>query len=109
VLASHCAPAHNIRASVDIAEKNRRRRWLPYWSTAMLAIANQEWIGVPLLTDASFTADQLRQLTWVQATDAAERELVPLDQACVDHQVCRRLAFALWLRVSDRISESDEP
>ena len=75
----------------------------------MLAIANQEWIGVPQLPDASLTPDQLRQLTWVHATDVAERHLVPLDQACLEHQACRRLAFALWLRVSDRISEGAEP
>ena len=48
--------------------------------------------------------DHLRRLTWVQATAAAERHLVGLDRLCTDHQACRRLAYALWLRVSRRIS-----
>ncbi len=75
----------------------------------MQMIANPEPAGVSQLTDASFTTDQLRQLSWVHATDAAERQLVPLDQPCLEHQGCRRLAFALWLRDSDRISEGAEP
>ena len=74
----------------------------------MLIIANPEPAGISQLTDASFTTDQLRQLSWVHATDAAERQLVSPDQPCLEHQACRRLAFALWLRDSDRISEGTE-
>jgi hypothetical protein len=59
----------------------------------MLIIANPEPAGASQLTDASFTTDQLRQLSWVHATDAAERQLVPLDQPCLEHQGCRRLAL----------------
>jgi len=45
------------------------------------------------------TEDEQRQLMRVQAIAAAERHLVALDRPCVDHQACRRLAFALWALV----------
>jgi predicted nucleic acid-binding protein len=52
-----------------------------------------------------FTADQRSGLIWLKATFAAERHLVPDGQPCPDHACCGRLAFALWLRVSGRVSE----
>jgi len=54
---------------------------------------------------ACFTEDEARRLVWLEGTVAAERHLMPVDQSCADHQRCRRLAFALWLRVTDRLSE----
>ena len=54
---------------------------------------------------ACFTVDEARRLVWLEGTVAAERHLMPVDQSCPDHQRCRRLAFALWLRVTDRLSE----
>jgi hypothetical protein len=53
----------------------------------------------------SLTHDEQCQLMRVQAIAAAERHLVPLDRPCVDHQACQRLAFALWLCASGRLSE----
>jgi hypothetical protein len=59
-------------------------------------------------TRSSLTRDEQRKLMRVQAIAAAERHLVPLDRACVDHQACLRLAFALWLCASGRLSERGE-
>jgi hypothetical protein len=56
-----------------------------------------------------FAPDELRRLVWLRGVVAAERHLVPPDQPCPGHQACRRLAFALWLRVTHRLSESDQP
>ena len=56
-------------------------------------------------TLACFTASEIRRLVWLRGIVAAERYLVPIDQPCPDHEQCRRLAFALWLRVTDRLSE----
>jgi hypothetical protein len=36
---------------------------------------------------------------------AAERHLVACAEPCPDHQACRRLAFARWLRLRARIRE----
>ncbi len=54
---------------------------------------------------ACLTENEIRRLVWLRGTVAAERHLVPIDQPCPDHEQCRRLAFALWLRVTDRLSE----
>ena len=54
---------------------------------------------------AYLTEHEIRRLVWLSGTVAAERHLVPVDQPCPDHEQCRRLAFALWLRVTDRLSE----
>src|SRR5207247_3715493 len=37
-------------------------------------------------------------VVWLSGTVAAERHLVSIDEPCPDHEQCRRLAFALWLR-----------
>ena len=55
----------------------------------------------------SFNEDQIRRLYWVWGTFAAEQHLVPWGQPYPDHQACRRLAFALWLRCTGRVSETD--
>ncbi len=57
---------------------------------------------------ACFTESEIRRLVWLSGIVAAERHLVPIDQPCPDHDHCRRLAFALWLRVTDRLSELSE-
>ena len=57
---------------------------------------------------ACFTESEIRPLVWLRGIVAAERHLVPFDQPCPDHEQCRRLAFALWLRVTDRLSELSE-
>ena len=57
---------------------------------------------------ACLTENEIRRLVWLSGTVAAERHLVPIDQPCPDHEHCRRLAFALWLRVTDRLSELSE-
>jgi hypothetical protein len=67
-------------------------------------------LGPSLLTTipnalACFTEDEARSLVWLGGTVAAERHLLEVDQFCPDHQQCRRLAFALWLRATDRLSE----
>jgi hypothetical protein len=54
---------------------------------------------------ACLTENEIRRLVWLSGTVAAERHLVPIDQPCSDHEQCRRFAFALWLRVTDRLSE----
>ena len=54
---------------------------------------------------ACLTENEIRRLVWLSGTVAAERHLVSIDQPCPDHEHCRRLAFALWLRVTDRLSE----
>jgi hypothetical protein len=53
--------------------------------------------------------DELRQLIWLRGAIAAERHLVPHGQVCPEHQACRRLAFALWLYATHRLSEGDQP
>jgi hypothetical protein len=62
----------------------------------------------PAIADL-FTEDELRRLIWLRGAVAAERRLVPHDQACPEHQACRRLAFALWLYATHRLSEGDQP
>jgi hypothetical protein len=54
-----------------------------------------------------FSEEEIRRLYWVRGTFAAEQHLVPWRQPCPDHQACRRLAFALWLRCTERISETE--
>lgn len=61
--------------------------------------------GRPQLPEGLFTEDELRRLIWLHATVAAERHLVPPGKPCGDHQACRRLAFALWLRFTRRLVE----
>ena len=56
-------------------------------------------------TLACFTQSEIRRLVWLRGIVAAEHHLVPIDQPCPDHEHCRRLAFALWLRVTNRLSE----
>ena len=56
-----------------------------------------------------FNGETCLRLCWLQITVMAEHCLVPTGQPCPDHQACRRLAFALWLRCSGRLSESDRP
>lgn len=51
-----------------------------------------------------FTQHELSRLLLVEATMAAEQDLVLLNQQCRDHLACRRLAFGLWLRLT-RVSE----
>ena len=66
----------------------------------------------PVLLDPllePFTEDQCVRLCWLQITVLAERHVVPHGQPCPDHQMCRRLAFALWLRCSLRISDDNPP
>src|ERR1700687_4573548 len=60
-------------------------------------------------TLACFTESEIRSLVWLRGTVAAERHLVPIDQPCPDHEQCRRLAFALWLRVTEHLSEVADP
>ena len=62
----------------------------------------------PTIADL-FTEDELRRLIWLRGAVAAERHLVPRDQPCQEHQACRRLAFALWLYATHRLSEGDQP
>jgi hypothetical protein len=57
---------------------------------------------------ACLSENEIRRLAWLSGTVAAERHLVPVDQRCPDHEQCRRLAFALWLRVTGRLSELSE-
>ena len=54
-----------------------------------------------------FTGEACLRLCWLRITINAERSLVPRDRLCSDHQACRRLAFALWLRCSGRLSDND--
>jgi len=56
-----------------------------------------------------FTADEPHRLIWLRGAVAAEPHLVPHDQPCPEHQACRRLAFALWLSATHRLSEGDQP
>jgi hypothetical protein len=64
--------------------------------------------AAPGISPHPFTPDELSRLMAVEATIAAEQHLVPLDQRCPDHQACRRLAFGLWLRLTQRVAESNE-
>jgi len=59
-------------------------------------------------TLACFTESEIRRLVRLRGIVAAERHHIPIDQPCPDHDQCRRLAFALWLRVTDRLSELSE-
>jgi hypothetical protein len=52
----------------------------------------------------------LRRLYWLRATVVAEHHRLGGDQRpCSDHQACRRLAFALWLRCRGSLSDEIEP
>ena len=62
----------------------------------------------PAIADP-FTKDELRRPIWLRGAIAAERHLVPHDQPCPEHQACCRLAFALWLYATHRISEGGQP
>jgi len=53
----------------------------------------------------SFSGDEIRRLYWLKGTVVAEQHLVPPEQPCTDHGACRRLAFALWLYSTGRLSE----
>ena len=64
--------------------------------------------GTPTIAD-QFTEGELRRLIWLRGAVAAERRLAPHDQPCPEHQACRRLAFALWLYATHRLSEGDQP
>jgi hypothetical protein len=75
----------------------------------MLAAPEQPGAGGTRVPDDLFTEDELRRLIWLRGAVAAERRLVPRDQACPEHQACRRLAFALWLYATHRLSEGDQP
>jgi len=58
---------------------------------------------------APFGDDEIRRLYWLKGTWVAEQHLVPAAQPCPDHQACRRLAFALWLRSTGRLSSTAPP
>jgi hypothetical protein len=51
------------------------------------------------------TSAQNPLLECIRITMAAERHLVARAEPCPDHQACRRLAFARWLRLTARITE----
>ena len=53
-----------------------------------------------------FSDDEIRRLYWLRSTVVAEWHLAPPGQPCPDHQACRRLAFALWLRCTGCLSET---
>jgi hypothetical protein len=63
--------------------------------------------GAAALED--FTSEEITRLVWVRATRLAESYLVPANERCAHHDACRRLAFALWLRCTNRIGESVRP
>jgi hypothetical protein len=52
-----------------------------------------------------FTGAQNPLLECIRITVAAERHLVARAETCPDHQACRRLAFARWLRLTERTTE----
>jgi hypothetical protein len=56
---------------------------------------------------APLSEPQILRLCWLRITVVAERYLVASGQPCPDHRACRRLAFALWLRCTNRLSEDD--
>ena len=64
--------------------------------------------AAPGVSPHPFTPHELSRLMAVEATMAAEQYRVPLDQRCPDHQACRRLAFGLWLRLTQRVAEGIE-
>jgi hypothetical protein len=74
----------------------------------MLPVRTDSAVANHGFRDLSFTKDERLRLNCVKATTAAERHLVPLNQPCTDHQSCRRLAFALWLFATGRLSEDTE-
>ena len=54
----------------------------------------------------AFDDAELYRLQWLRATFAAEcHRLGGAHQPCSDHQSCRRLAFALWLRCRGSLTE----
>ena len=65
------------------------------------------WSGAAALED--FSSEEINRLVWVRATPIAESYLVPADERCADQDACRRLAFALWLRCTNRIGEGIQP
>jgi hypothetical protein len=71
----------------------------------MLPVLTDSAVANHRFRDLSFTRDERLRLNCVKATAAAERQLFALNQPCTDHQSCRRLAFALWLYATGRLSE----
>jgi hypothetical protein len=64
--------------------------------------------AAPGVSPHPFTPHELSRLMAVEATMAAEQYLVPIDQRCPDRQACPRLAFGLWLRLTQPVAESNE-
>jgi hypothetical protein len=65
-------------------------------------------LAAPVASDsllAPFDEEEIVRLYWLHSTVVAERHLVPRGEQCQDHQACRRLASALWLRCTGRLSE----
>jgi hypothetical protein len=56
-------------------------------------------------SDPGFTSAQNPLLECIRITMAAERHLVARAEPCPDHQACRRLAFARWLRLAERLTD----
>jgi hypothetical protein len=73
-----------------------------FWSRRWTSSLNRSFAPNPdanRSSDSHFSEDELRRLYWLRATVIAERHRLGTNQqVCSDHQACRRLAFALWLR-----------
>jgi len=64
-------------------------------------------LPAPACPRASFSLDEIQRLWWLRATIVAERYLAAGGQPCRDHTLCCRLAFALWLQITGRLSEQE--
>src|SRR6266851_10258523 len=126
---SRCAylrPKHGPRGdrrsaagAADRAGESARRSCVSHHQPALSGLATVVlMVAMAPLTDQPraapgvsphpFTPDELSRLMAVEARMAAEQYLVPLDQRCPDHQACRRLAFGMWLRLTQRVAEGIE-
>jgi hypothetical protein len=102
----HAGRLAELLGSVERAAANLRARRRPANVNRSFA-ANP---GASLSSSSPFSEDEVRRLYWLRATVIAERHrLGSAQQACFDHQACRRLAFALWLRCRRSLNEEIEP
>jgi hypothetical protein len=90
---------------VEVAASLCSSRWSSSFKQAFAATR-----ASALTSDSPFSVDELRRLYWLRATVVAERHRLGGGlRACSDHQACRRLGFAVWLRCRGSMSEEIEP
>ena len=64
-------------------------------------------IDVDVPIDPVLSSSEDQALRYVSLSIAAERHLISPGVSCLDHQVCRRLAFVRFLFLTGRVRDDD--